>query len=298
MTQGEATLVAGSGRQTSTSGRWGDYSDLSLDPTDDCTFWYTNEYVASVGSGSGAPNWKTRIGAFKYPGCATNTLPTIAVGDVSVVEGNSGTKTVTVPITLSAPSAAPVSVKFVTANKSATAGSDYVARNATKTIPAGATTAAVAVTINGDTTVEPNETFVVNFSGAVGAVLADAQAVVTIANDDAAGVPSLRISDATVVEGNSGTRTLVFTVSASVPSLSAITYTFATANGTALAGSDYVARNVARTLAAGQVSMQVAVNVSGDTTPEPNETFLANLSSPVGASIADAQGVATIVNDD
>ena len=204
----------------------------------------------------------------------------------------------TVPITLSSPSASAVSVKFVTANQSATSGSDYVARNASKTIPAGATSANIAVTINGDTAGEPNETFAVNFSGAVGAVLADAQAIVTITNDDAAGTPVLSISDASVTEGNSGTKTIVFTVTASAPSLASITYTFATANGTATAGSDYVARNVGRTLPAGQLSMLVAVTVNGDVLVEPNETFVANLTAPVGATIGDGQGVGTIVNDD
>jgi hypothetical protein len=63
--QGETTLIAGSGRQTSTSGRWGDYSAMSIDPTDDCTFWYTQEYYASISS----VNWLTRIGSFKFPSC-------------------------------------------------------------------------------------------------------------------------------------------------------------------------------------------------------------------------------------
>lgn len=61
----ERTLVAGGGAQTHSSGRWGDYSSMTVDPTDDCTFWYTNEYLASTGS---AP-WQTRVGAFTYPGC-------------------------------------------------------------------------------------------------------------------------------------------------------------------------------------------------------------------------------------
>jgi hypothetical protein len=63
--QGETTLIAGSGRQTSTSGRWGDYSAMSVDPTDDCTFWYTQEYYNSVST----VNWLTRIGAFRFPSC-------------------------------------------------------------------------------------------------------------------------------------------------------------------------------------------------------------------------------------
>jgi hypothetical protein len=66
MGQGEATLVAGTGSQTGSNlSRWGDYSSMNIDPTDDCTFWYTQEYMGA----SGAFNWHTRIGAFKLPTC-------------------------------------------------------------------------------------------------------------------------------------------------------------------------------------------------------------------------------------
>jgi Carboxypeptidase regulatory-like domain len=63
--QGEATLFSGAGAQTGTSNRWGDYSDLTVDPVDDCTFWYTTEYYSTTASF----NWRTRIGTFAMPGC-------------------------------------------------------------------------------------------------------------------------------------------------------------------------------------------------------------------------------------
>lgn len=63
--QGEALLVAGTGSQTSTASRWGDYSSLSVDPTDDCTFWFTTEYLQSTSERS----WRTRIGSFRFPSC-------------------------------------------------------------------------------------------------------------------------------------------------------------------------------------------------------------------------------------
>ena len=63
--QGEATLYAGAGSQTSTSNRWGDYSTMSVDPRGECTFWYTNEYYAATTSGS----WRTRIGSVRFPEC-------------------------------------------------------------------------------------------------------------------------------------------------------------------------------------------------------------------------------------
>ena len=75
MTQGEGVIVNGSGVQTTTNSRWGDYTSMNLDPTDDCTFWYVNEYYAVSGFPIGpgitttAP-WQTRIASFKLPGCS------------------------------------------------------------------------------------------------------------------------------------------------------------------------------------------------------------------------------------
>jgi len=65
MPQGEATLHNGTGSQVGTQGRWGDYSTMVVDPVDDCTFWYTQEYYGVTASFS----WRTRFGSFKYPGC-------------------------------------------------------------------------------------------------------------------------------------------------------------------------------------------------------------------------------------
>ncbi len=64
MTQGERVLQAGSGSQLGTS-RWGDYTSMNVDPTDDCTFWYVNEYIRETGLAT----WRTRIGSFRLPGC-------------------------------------------------------------------------------------------------------------------------------------------------------------------------------------------------------------------------------------
>lgn len=65
--QGEITMIAGAGSQTHSSGRWGDYSMMAVDPLDDCTFWYTQEYYTATSSAS----WKTRIGSFRTPVCST-----------------------------------------------------------------------------------------------------------------------------------------------------------------------------------------------------------------------------------
>jgi hypothetical protein len=62
--QTEAIMIQGTGSQSSGYNRWGDYSSMSVDPVDDCTFWYTNEYYETTGN-----NWQTRIGSFKFPSC-------------------------------------------------------------------------------------------------------------------------------------------------------------------------------------------------------------------------------------
>ncbi len=67
--QGEASLIAGTGVQTNTGSRWGDYSALSVDPDDDCTFWYTNEYYTAASQASSTVGWLTHIGTFFLPGC-------------------------------------------------------------------------------------------------------------------------------------------------------------------------------------------------------------------------------------
>jgi len=69
MTLGEDTIVNGTGVQRSVNNRWGDYTSLNVDPTDDCTFWYVNEYYTAAGQASSVAGWQTRIGAFKLPGC-------------------------------------------------------------------------------------------------------------------------------------------------------------------------------------------------------------------------------------
>jgi hypothetical protein len=69
MTLGEGTIINGSGVQTTTNSRWGDYTSMNIDPVDDCTFWYVNEYYTAAGQASSPAGWQTRIANFKLPGC-------------------------------------------------------------------------------------------------------------------------------------------------------------------------------------------------------------------------------------
>ncbi|WP_282756177.1 DUF4347 domain-containing protein, partial [Desulfuromonas thiophila] len=112
--------------------------------------------------------------------------------------------------------------------------------------------------------------------------------------------PNITISDASITEGNSGTTTLSFTVSLSSPApTGGVTFDIATANNTALAGSDYAAKSLTgQTIAAGNSSYTFEVTINGDTDIESNETFFVNLTNVIGATVADGQGLGTITNDD
>src|SRR4029450_9717487 len=97
---------------------------------------------------------------------------------------------------------------------------------------------------------------------------------------DAVRVPTLSVADATVAEGNSGTRSLAFTVTLSAAATAPVSVAYATSNGTATGGSDYTAASGSVTFAAGETSKVVNVTVSGDTAVEGNETVTLTLSSP------------------
>ncbi len=94
--QAESSLMAGVGSQTGGLSRWGDYSAMTIDPVDDCTFWYTNQYLKTTGSF----NWSTRVGSFKFSGCGGTATPDFSIAaspsSLTIVQGASGTSTVTV----------------------------------------------------------------------------------------------------------------------------------------------------------------------------------------------------------
>jgi len=111
-------------------------------------------------------------------------------------------------------------------------------------------------------------------------------------------LPRLQVSGVSVTEGNTGTVSAVFTVALSSASTQQVTVQYATADGTATAGSDYQAATGTLTIPAGQTTGTITVLVKGDRLPEPNETFNLNLSAATNANITDGQGVGTIVDDE
>jgi hypothetical protein len=249
-------------------------------------------------------NLGAATGASILDGQAVGTItnddgPTLSIADVATLEGARGTKVLRFTVSLSQAAAGTVTFSVGTANGTATAGSDYVASSlAGQVIAAGQTSKSFSVTINGDATIEPNETFLVNLSNVVGANVIDTQAVGTILDDDA---PVLTIADVSVAEGNSGKGNVAtFTVRLSKAATTAVGFSIATADGSAVAGSDYVASSLTgQSIAAGATSKTFAVTMKPDRLFEPNETFLVNVSNVSGAvTVADGQAIGTILNDD
>ena len=237
---------------------------------------------------------------------------TVSINDVTITEGDAGAKTATFTVTRTAGAAA-FDVTYATANGTATAGSDYgVIAPTVLSFAAGETSRTVSVSISGDTAFEADETFFVNLSNPTnGAGLIDVSGrgtagsgLGTITNDDVAGTVS--INDVTITEGDTGAKTATFTVTRTAGA-AAFDVTYATANGTATAGSDYgVIAPTVLSFAAGETSRTVSVSISGDTAFEADETFFVNLSNPTnGAGLIDVSGrgtagsgLGTITNDD
>jgi hypothetical protein len=222
--------------------------------------------------------------------------PLVSIADAGLVEGDSGTRSLVFTVSLSQPSANPVGYSIQTSDGTAGAGSDYVHKSlAGEVIPAGQLSRTFAVTVNGDTQVEGNETFFVGLSGIAGATAVDVQARGRIGNDDG---PVLSIGDASLTEADSGTTMMTFTVSLSQVAPAAVTFNFATAAGTATAGPDFVPVSVTGLkIPAGQLAKVVSVPIRGDLVAEPDEAFQANISMG-NVSIKDGVGVGTILNDD
>ena len=153
----------------------------------------------------------------------------ISIDDVTLTEGDSGQTPAVFTVSLDAPSANPITVDFATADGTATAPRDYTAATGTVTFAPGDTSETVTVQVNGDTAVEPDETFDVNLSNATGnAAILDGTGVGTISNDDVEPPRQISISDASATEGGA----VEFTVSLDAPSANPITVNYATADGT------------------------------------------------------------------
>jgi len=249
--ESEVSIVSGSGSQTGSLSRWGDYSAMQVDPVDDCTFWFTEEYMKTTGSF----NWNTRIANFKFPGCGTTSTPDFTIGaapsSVTVTQGGNGTSTITITslngfnsaTTLSASglpsgvtaafSTNPVtppangsgtSTLTLTASSSATTGSSTVTITGTSGSTIHSTT--IALTVNA--TAQPNFTIGASPSSVTVTQGGNGTSTVTIASQNsfssattlsATGLPSgvtaaFSTNPVTPPANGSATSTLTLTASA------------------------------------------------------------------------------------
>jgi hypothetical protein len=221
---------------------------------------------------------------------------TLAIDSIARAEGTGDADTAfDFTVTLSTAGDVPVTVDYAVLTGTATAGVDFTAASGTLSFAPGETTRTISVGVKADRLIETDETFTVQLSNPVGATLAEAKGTGTIQNDDSA---ELSIADVEIVEGNSGSQDAVLTVLLSAASTQPVTVSYATADGSATAGSDYVAATGKLTFAPGETSKTLAVAILGDTFLEQDEIVQVSLFSPENATLGTGSARLTIRNDD
>ena len=211
-----------------------------------------------------------------------------------VFEGNPADFT----ISLSEPSILPVTVTFASMEGLAISGLDYDPESGTLTIPAGSTSTTVTVQTLDDVIFEGDEDFSVELLSATNATIVDPVAETLIIDNDC--FPELNISGPAMVlePANPGDMVpVVYTITLTHESAFTTTVDFSTADGTAMAGSDYIANSGSLTFAPGEMSKTVTIFVKGDLLNELDESYSVNLSNPSGATIGDGSQE-TIIKDD
>jgi hypothetical protein len=147
--EAENTIQLGGGSQLSNLNRWGDYSAMTVDPVDDCTFWYTNEYLKT----SGTFNWSTKIASFKFPGCGVPPANDFSISAnptaISVTQGKSGTSTISTAVTTGSAQSVSLSASGLPSGASASFNPATITSggSSTLTITTSATTPAATSTI-------------------------------------------------------------------------------------------------------------------------------------------------------
>jgi len=226
--------------------------------------------------------------------------PSLSMASVTLAEGQSGIISTTLAISLSAPSYQTVTVNYTLMDGTAITGQDYTAGTGTITFVAGETRKTVTIPIVGDSLYENDETLTVRLEAPQNATLdaSASTATLTVKNDDA--MPSLAVANRQVSEGNDTATALNLTLTLSAASALLTTVDYATANGTALAGSDYTATRGQIEFAPGETRKTLSIPVIGDTLNELDETFTLALSNPRNAIVSSVAGLAqlTLTNDD
>jgi Ca2+-binding RTX toxin-like protein len=215
------------------------------------------------------------------------------ISDVSITEGDFGSQTAALTVSLTQPTITGLTIFFTTVSGTATAGQDFLATSGTLTFGPGDTSKTISVTVLSDRTGEGGESFFVDLSTTSAVGISDSRGEITILDDDIL----VSIDDVTQTETN-GTTTFDFTVRLNGVPQNSITVNYALANGNALGGFDFDATPGSVVIAPGTVSTQLSVTVTGDGTAEDDENFFVNIVETNDYALADGQGIGTILNDD
>lgn len=223
-----------------------------------------------------------------------------------VTEGNSGGTQSVFTITLSQRSGRDVRVNYATSDGTAKAVEDYADKSGVLKIPAGELTGTIPIEVIGDAKPEARESFTLALSARdeTATIGEPHEASATIVDDDEdddkgsgpVEKSAISISDASADEPTTGEAPLRFTVTVTPASTRSVTVKWTTSDGTATAGSDYVAAGGTLSFVPGQTTKSVSVTLLGDDGAENNETFFVNLAGESGAAVADGQGMGTIVD--
>jgi hypothetical protein len=230
---------------------------------------------------------------------AAAAVPTLAINDVSLPEGNSRTKNFVFTVTRSGNTAGASSVNYAILVGTASSPDDYTAKSGTVSFAAGETAKTVIVMVNGDALLEADEAFTVNLSECVNCTVTDGQGIGRIMNDESeVPAPTVTINDVTMTEGSSGTKNFVFTVTRTGVTTGGSSVSYASTAGTANSPLDFTTVSSTIRFEANEAKKTIIIAVRGDTTAEPNETFFVNLSNCTNCTIRDGQGIGTIQNYD
>jgi uncharacterized delta-60 repeat protein len=229
-----------------------------------------------------------------------NTGSLLSIGDRTHLEGTPFDTPVVVTVTASGGVCAPITFHYATADGTATAPSDYTARSGTATIAVNQSSTTISIPVDGESFPEPDETFFVNLDSPINATIADAQAVITIQNDDPPFIQFASPNTIEVVETDDPSLAHVVTLALTrLTGLSSPSSVRLSLGGSAQTGTDFLLLSPALVhFAAGQTAAEVRIAIVGDLVEEPTEGFGVEIRDPVNATIGTPSNVNVIIRDD
>lgn len=243
--------------------------------------------------------WDDATALWRWTHPTMVTGPTASIGDASVIEGSSGARYLRFPISLNVGPGTGKEVSVYWATAPGSAGTSDFATTRGKVVFKGSQVhKTVSVKVTPDSKSEGDETMHALIAGVDGGVNGRERGTGTIVDDDPGSGIRLAVSDQFVVEGNNGVRNLVIPITLTQPAAANVVLHYSTQNGTAVAGSDFVAKSRSLTIKSSRRFANVTVRITPNTTAEALETFRLVVDSVTNATVIDDTGVITIQDDD